>query len=175
METGGCKNKHWSESTRQKMIEINRGENHPFYGKHLSEEHRDKIRQATIRRFEQYGHPCVGKKLSEEHKQAILKAIKGRKVSEETKQKIREKNQGKSYPQYWVPILMYDTNGNFVQEFKSITEASKITGYNKNNISSNLVKGKGTYKGYQWRYKESDDYPKKIDPFIPMDRHKKIL
>ena len=41
---------HLSEETKQKLSELNTGENHPNYGKHLSEETKQKISEANKNR-----------------------------------------------------------------------------------------------------------------------------
>lgn len=52
-------------------------------------------------------------------------------------------------------ILQFDLNGNFVQEFKSITEAAKAVDRNPSSIQSHL-KGKTTQcGGYMWKLKEN--------------------
>lgn len=80
----------------------------------------------------------------------ILGNLKGH--SEETKEKMRIsrskiKNNGKS-------IIKLDLLGNFIEEYKSLNQASKL-----NNISIELISGccKGKYrkgKGFKWKFKE---------------------
>lgn len=69
--------------TRKKLSDANKGENHPFYGKHLSEEIKKKISDSQ-----------KGKQLSEEHKNKIsensAKYWQGKQLSEETKKKMSE-------------------------------------------------------------------------------------
>ena len=60
-----------------------KGEKHPMYGKHHSEESKKKNSEAH-----------KGKKLSEEHKKKIGAVWKGKHHSEETKKKIREVRKG---------------------------------------------------------------------------------
>jgi group I intron endonuclease len=68
-DTGGKYGKH-SEETRHKLSKLRMGENSPWFGKHLSEEHRRKI----------------------------SKAEKGRVQSAETRRKISDALKGKSKP-----------------------------------------------------------------------------
>ncbi len=68
-----------SVETRRKISESKRGEKNPFYGKHLSEEHRRRISEAN-----------KGKKISEEQKRKISIANTGRKQSIEQRQKSSE-------------------------------------------------------------------------------------
>lgn len=66
------------------MSELNKGENHPNYGKHLSEDHKRKLSDAH-----------KGKHLSEFTKQKISEANKGKKLSKEARQKMSDSRKGK--------------------------------------------------------------------------------
>ena len=75
-----------SESHRRKISEALKGENHPMYGKHHSDETRRKMAEAK-----------KGKKHTEEWRRKISEALKGKPsprkgvtLSEETRQKMRE-------------------------------------------------------------------------------------
>ena len=90
IENGGNNIGKMSEESKKKISEANKGNFvgeknpmygkkgvlHPMYGKHLSEEHKEKLRKAH-----------KGKILSEEHKIEISKSNKGKKFSDEHKQK----------------------------------------------------------------------------------------
>ena len=104
---------------KQKLSEANKGENHPFYGKKLSEEHKRKIsdghkgmkysekteeekkitRQKISKKLSGENHPFYGKRFSKEHKRKISDGHKGMKYSEDTKRKksasMKGKNKGK--------------------------------------------------------------------------------
>lgn len=60
------------------------------------------------------------------------------------------------------PILQYDEDGNFIQEFPSKNAVAEYLG--KGNV---MLKGisVGLHYGYQWRPKINEYYPKKIDPY----------
>jgi group I intron endonuclease len=87
-DSGGKYGKH-GEETRRKLSNIRMGENSPWFGKHLSTEHRRKIGEA------EKGHP-----VSAETRQKISRAQKGKPkshpgrkgytTSEETKRKLSE-------------------------------------------------------------------------------------
>lgn len=47
-------------------------------------------------------HPLYGKQLSEETKKKLSYSLKGHKVSEETKQKMREASKGKNKDKIWI-------------------------------------------------------------------------
>ena len=54
------------------------------------------------------------------------------------------------------PVLQYDLEGNLVREWQSGADAMRETGFDKAAISA-ICHGKGkTYKGYVWRFKESE-------------------
>lgn len=91
-----------SEETKKKLSLINAGKNNPFYGKHHTEEAKQKNREAHI------GNPCseetkkklslintgtnhpnYGKKRSEQTKKKIRLTKIGSKHTEETKQKMK--------------------------------------------------------------------------------------
>jgi len=91
----------FSEETKRKMSEANKGRNNPNFGKPLSEETKIKISEARK------GKPLSeetkikisearkGKPLSEEHRRKLSEAHKGKTRSEETKRKISEAHKGK--------------------------------------------------------------------------------
>lgn len=55
-------------------------------------------------------------------------------------------------------VLQYDLDGNFIKEWDcGVNELSRKYGHN--------ISTKGTINGYQWRYKETDDIPQKIEKF----------
>ena len=81
---GGSGSIKHSEEARQKMSESTKGENHPMYGKKLSDETKQKISEAH-----------KGKTLSEEHRRKISEVQIGKSVSDETKRKMSENNAAK--------------------------------------------------------------------------------
>lgn len=108
-----------------------KGENHPMYGKHHSEETKRKMSESKKKQLKRDGHPLLGKHLSKETKMKISDGNKryaslhkkelsermigkfskekhplwGKHHSEETKRKISEKAK-KREKRYWI------TNGN---------------------------------------------------------------
>ena len=86
--------KHHSEETKKKIKEHHAdisGDKNYNYGKHLSEEAKQKISEAN-----KGNQHWLGKHHTEETKQKLSKANKGRKVTEETKQKMRGRTGAKS-------------------------------------------------------------------------------
>lgn len=67
------------------------GEDSPFYGKHLSEEHRRKISE-SLKGTE---GTWKGKQRSEETKRKLSEVNKGKHLSDETKRKMSEAHKGK--------------------------------------------------------------------------------
>lgn len=120
LRSGGSRGKQ-SELTKQKISESRIGEKHHFYGKHLSEEHKEKLRMSS-----------TGYKHTDEAKQKISEALKGKyvginnhnygkkrpadviekirrkntgkKLSDETKQKIGNSHKGKKPPDWQLDI-----------------------------------------------------------------------
>ena len=122
----------WDENTPQEKIdewklhlsEVNSGENHPWFGKHHSEETKEKMRIShlkenlspeTLEKMKQShsdmhgeNNPMFGKRHSEESKELMRQKriqwltenehpFKGRKHTEETKRKISEAKKGKKH------------------------------------------------------------------------------
>lgn len=84
-----------SEETKQKQSKLRQGELNPFYGKHHSEETRNKLSEAAKLRYQGENNPFYGKCHSEETKQKISQANIGRKMSEEAKRKASQLRKGK--------------------------------------------------------------------------------
>lgn len=86
-----------SDMAKERFQDI---ENHPMYGKHHSEETKDKISEKNKNPSEEkrkkISKAHKGKPLSEETKKKIGEKSKGRALSEEAKQKISEKNSNPS-------------------------------------------------------------------------------
>lgn len=53
-------------------------------------------------------------------------------------------------------IYKLDLNGNILEEFSSIKECARITGYSRGNIWKCLNNNNYTYKGFKWQYKHYD-------------------
>ena len=126
----------YSEKLKNKLSELQRGENNNFYGKKHSEKTKEKLRLIN-----------TGKILSEEHKRKISKSGTGKhrgQKSEEHKKKI---SQAKSKP-----ILQFDLDGNFLKEWSSAIEASKKYG-SRVGISNCCLEKVKTSRGYIWKFK----------------------
>lgn len=122
-----------SEITRRKKA--NFGEKNGFFGKHHSEQTKEKLRELRI-----------GTKESEETKIKIRNSSKGRKHSETTKQLLSEQHKKKT--------IVYDKQGNVVAEFNSLIEAANYLGRHYTSLINN-IKGITKYcNGYIIKYKE---------------------
>lgn len=137
LTTGGKEFKKTSES-RKKQSERMIREKHFNYGKHLSQETREKISKSQIRR--------------KQDPEVVAKRVKSQirgKRSEETKRKMSES--AKKYSKNkWVPIMCVETE----QIFNSIMEAESFLGLNNAHLSEccrsqNHCKTSG---GYHWIY-----------------------
>lgn len=92
--SGGMNGKHTEES-KLKISQSRLGEKHHFYGKHLSEEHKEKLRQANIGR--QHSDESK-KKMSETRTGKYVgknNKLYGKKRPAEVVEKIRQSNLGK--------------------------------------------------------------------------------
>jgi group I intron endonuclease len=124
----------WIHDTerRKKQSESRKGENGTFYGRHHTEE--------------------TKKILSEKIKKWNLENNK--QVPEWGAKKGQEKRKRQ--------ILMYDSNGIFVKEFKSLQEASKELNINRTCISDSISGKHSNAGGYIFKYK-IENYSYRID------------
>jgi hypothetical protein len=111
--SGNCvscshKGKIHSEEAKKRMSNARKGENHHYFGKHLSKEHREKLSKANVGKHPSEetrkklskskrgkNHPFFGKHLSETHREFISNSNKGKTPSLETKIKISKSLKGK--------------------------------------------------------------------------------
>ena len=130
LEHGGNKNKVINEETRKKLSEVNKGENAPWYGKHLTEETKRKLSESHK------GKPgyWTGKKRDEETIRKISENRKGKTIgsSHIQSKKIRCKETG----------VIYD----------SIGEAARITNSNSRSIVNHLKGRSKSAGGFHWEY-----------------------
>lgn len=69
-------------------------------------------------------------------------------------------------------VLQYDLNGDFIREWESVSDVCRSLGYK--NLNAYLV-SKRPLRGYQWRVKESEAFPKKIDAYQKARRNSPVL
>lgn len=173
--TGGEHFNH-SEASKLKMSEVYKEryvkENHPNFGKHLSEETRKKISDShkgvkaseeTRRKMSECrrgkDNPFYGSKLlsgerngmygchhTDEAKRKMSEFRKGKKFgprSEEFKKKVRK------------PIIQYSLEGEYVREWTCAKEASLMLDIPSSSITHCCKGGYKTSHGFIWKYKDS--------------------
>ena len=64
------------------------------------------------------------------------------------------------------PVLLYDLNGNFIKEIHNIAATARELNVSYNTVYNVLKEERKSTKGYQIRYKENDNFPNKINPYI---------
>lgn len=138
-----------------------------------SEETKQKLKERQIEKWkdEEFRAKCAIAALGYHHtdkaKEAIRQALLSRdhsiydKVSAKLKGRKRDNNMiMRAASKRRKPVLQYDMNGNFVHEYPG---AKFAVGFERKAISS-CCRGKlYSTGGYIWRFKESDNFPRKID------------
>jgi group I intron endonuclease len=131
------------------------------FGRTLSEESKKKISLSKI------GKPGWNKGIPmlDHVKEAIRKSNKNRKISEETKGKLRRENIGNKYAfgYQWPeerkksfaklmskPVMQYDLNGMFINEYNSRIEAGRQNNIDPENISYCIIGKWKTAGGFIW-------------------------
>lgn len=146
----------------------------------LSESHKGKGRPHTEESKRKLSIALSGKKKSEAHIKRLSEVRKGVKTvpcSEEKKEKIREANK-----RYQKAVVQMDVHNNFIAEFCSIHEASRISGVDYRNISACCTHHTNISGGYKWVYK--DEYvpnlplgymKTKYQPIVRLDGNFQII
>ena len=146
-----ARKKNWQdEKYRQNQIEKHKwqtGENHPMYGKHHSEASKEKIRNAHI-----------GKSLTDITKRKISEAASGtnnpfygKQHSDESRQKISASLSGINNPGIR-QVVQYDQQGNLIQVWDYIRQASQVLGINECGIGACCRGQQKTAGGFIWKY-----------------------
>jgi hypothetical protein len=95
----------------------------------------------------------------------------GFKHTEESKRKMSEvhKEVSKIGEMSSKPVLLYNLNGTFSREYKSVRDAVRAVGGNENSYSNAMYAlrdGRKKLHGYLWRYKTTDMFPIFIEPYL---------
>ena len=91
--------KHPSKETRQKMVDNHAdfsGENHPRYGKEVSQETRDKISASLVGKMAGENHPNFGKKFSKKVRKNMSEGQRGKKRSLKTRKRMSISRMGEN-------------------------------------------------------------------------------
>ena len=159
IESGGNKNKHLSEETKQKLREVHlgktmspetsqkmsksrTGEGNGMYGRHHTEEAKKKMSEAKKGRP---GHPC-----SDYAKERARQANLGKIVSEETCQKLSESHKGKpAHNKIIIPVYCVELD----KVFECPSDAAKdLSIKNATNIMDCCKHIRKTCGGYHWEF-----------------------
>ena len=107
---------------------------------------------------------------TEENRRKISEALKGHHPSEETRAKYRQNPHVGNLGDCRKPVLLYNLDGSFYKEFESVIAARRALGDTNVSFKSQVAKALRTgiheAKGYLWRYKQSENYPTSIEPYI---------
>lgn len=70
-------------------------------------------------------------------------------------------------------ILQYDLGGNFLKEYESIAEVCRCMGVKSKNKGKYFL-GRA-WRGYQWREKKNEYYPRNIEPYLSKESRKAVV
>lgn len=135
------------------------GEKHPMYGKHHTEESRKKMSESTKGQIP-YNK---GKHLSDEHREKLRQAHLGRKQNRtpEWNRKIGESQRGKKMTPEQIermvkrkrkPVVQLSLTGEFICEWPSGAEASRQTGVDASHINLACRNIRKTAGNFIWKF-----------------------
>lgn len=132
----------------ERAVEQNRfGANNPNYGHKWNDQQRELAKQKH--KSESLSCDTLKKmSIAASKKIGSLNSFYGKHHTQQTKQKISMVQSR--------PVMMFDLNGVFINEFPSIKKASEYTHINKVGISNCCRGVTKTSGGYIWKYKEDD-------------------
>jgi group I intron endonuclease len=138
----------WTEERRIRFKELMSGENNPNFGKPLSEETKNKLRNVL-----------KGRIIPDEVRQKTSQTMKGVPKSEETRKRMSQAQIGRIMPKgkdskKAISISQYDTEGNFIKSFGSVTDAANEIGCQISGISFCLKGRIKTSSGFVWKYNQ---------------------
>lgn len=129
LTTGGI-HYEFSDETRKKISNANKGDKNYWYGKRFSTEHKNKIKNKMI-----------GRVFTEEWKQKISESCKGRKLSDDVREKLRLVNTGRKASEETRRKMSNSRKGRIVSEEtrKKISEKNKQFFGEKNSRSKKVL------------------------------------
>lgn len=154
----GGKSRKFTPILKEIISKKLKGENHPMFGKHLSEETKQKLRQKNSG----INAPNYGKKLTIEQKEYLSKLAKERHRKNNYKQ-TNEKISTSLINYYQddsiknkksIKVQQYDLNNNLIKTFFSLNEEAKEIGVAQISIaraSNPNITNYKTCKGFIWK------------------------
>lgn len=130
---GGDYRESWkNDKTRVERAKMRRGEKAPSWGKKVSDETKKKIARSV----------------------SFYNKINGVKPSIECHKKSKEKQ--------YIPVVVYDLNGDFIAEYSYLSAAAKALSINRRCVID-AANGKQKHAGGYFFRKKQEGYPLKID------------
>lgn len=136
----------WTDERKERFRMLMSGENNPNFGKPLSDETKNKLRDAL-----------TGRVIPNEVRQKTSQTMKGIPKSEETRKRMSDAQMGRVMPKgkdskKAISVNQYDTEGKFIKSFGSITDAADEIKCQKSGISFCLKGRIKTSAGFVWKY-----------------------
>ena len=185
IENGGNAHKYVSANTRNKIASKQtwqKGINNPRYGKHCTEETKQKIINGLNEYYKYNSGFWKDKTISDDAKKKISEHAKqrfsnpknhpryGKQLSDDTKSKISKANSR--------AVLQYNLFGDYINTYKSATYASDLLNCEFSTISNACNGRLNSALNYIWFYKDEfsiDKLHNKLESFKDKRMYKKIL
>ena len=154
ISSGGSYGNPYAGKTKEEMKEIANKKSESRKGIIFTEEHKSNIsKNSYMKGITKEEHPFYGKHHSEESKEKNRQAHLGKIHTEESKQKIKKSCEEK----FGRKIAQYDKQGNLIQIWKSVKEASKQLGIDQSGIRKCVSGERKSSGGFIWKDLEGED------------------
>ena len=118
----------------------------------MSDETKQKLREASIKYLIENGHPFKDKSHSEESKQKIRDKLKGVSFDKERAKRSGDAHRGLKYNKPNRPIIQSTLEGEFIQIWNSVDDAAIHYDINRRSLYRCCIEEYKNYNGYIWKY-----------------------
>jgi hypothetical protein len=153
-----------NDDTKEYLRKINTGDKNPFFGKN----HSNRVKFEQSERVLGTNHPMWGKKHNQETI-LLIKENRNKSIDQNLMNQMSKERNSKS-------VLQYSLNGNFINEYESIKDASIKTGLSESLIGKTCRGIVKSPKKYIFKFKNDFDkvlnnsYKIKIGDFVKIEK-----
>ena len=152
VSSGGSNGNPYAGKTEEEMMKISKKKSESRKGMVFTEEHKANIsKNSYMKNIEKEQHPFYGKHHTEESNERNRQAHLGKLHTQETKDKISASLKGGNSSSARI-TLQYDKEGNFIKRWDCAKDASRELGISNSAICACARGTRKTAGGFVWKY-----------------------